>query len=93
MNTTEPFVTEPDAFEVEVAIAELKRYKSTVVHEIPTELIQTEGERVLSEAHKLIKLIWRKKNCLNSEKSQLLYPFTRKAIKLIVVIIEAYHRC
>jgi hypothetical protein len=45
--------------------------------QIPAELIQAEGEILHSEIHKLIKLMWNKKNCLTSERSQLSYLFTK----------------
>jgi hypothetical protein len=87
MHTEKPFLTEPSASEVEVAIGELKRYKSPGVDHILAELIQEGGEILRSEIH---KLIW-KKNCLTSAKSQSWYSFTKRVIKLTVVIIEAYH--
>jgi hypothetical protein len=34
-----------------------------------------------------------KKNCLTSGKSQLLYLFIKRVIKLTAVIIEVYHCC
>jgi hypothetical protein len=38
------------------------------------------------------RIIYRtRKNCLSSERSILLYKFTKRAIKLTVVIIEACH--
>jgi hypothetical protein len=57
IHTAEPFVPEPSASGVEVAIGKLKRYKSPGVDQIPAELIQTGGETLRSEIHKLIKLI------------------------------------
>jgi hypothetical protein len=44
MHTAEPFVREPSALEVEVAIGKLKRYKSPGVYQIPAELIRQEGK-------------------------------------------------
>jgi hypothetical protein len=55
-----PFVPEPSASEVEVAVGKLKRYKSPGVDQIPAELIQAGGEILCSEACKLIKLIGNK---------------------------------
>jgi hypothetical protein len=40
MHIAKPFVSEPIAAEVEVAIGKLKRYKSPGVDHIPSELIQ-----------------------------------------------------
>jgi hypothetical protein len=57
IHTAEPFVPEPSASEVEVAIGKLKRYKSPGVDQIPAELIQAGGETLRSEIRKLIKLI------------------------------------
>jgi hypothetical protein len=46
MHTAEPFVPEPSASKVEVAIGKLKRYKSPDIYQIPAELIQA-GEKTL----------------------------------------------
>jgi hypothetical protein len=55
IHTAEPFVPEPSASEVEVAIGTLKSYKSPGVDQIPAELLQAGGEILRSEIHKLIK--------------------------------------
>jgi hypothetical protein len=60
IHTAGPFVPETSASDVEVAIGNLKRYKSPGFDQIPAELIQTGGETLRSEIHKLIKLIWNK---------------------------------
>jgi hypothetical protein len=60
MHTAKPFVPEPSASEVEVAIGKLESYKSPGAGQIQTELIQAEGETLDSEIHKSIKLIWNK---------------------------------
>jgi hypothetical protein len=60
MHTAEPFVPEPSASEAEVAVGQLKRYKSPGVYQIPAELIQAGGETLRSEIHELITLIWNK---------------------------------
>jgi hypothetical protein len=44
-------------FEVEVAIAKLKRYKSPGSDQIPAELIQAGGDILHSKIHKLITSI------------------------------------
>jgi hypothetical protein len=61
MHTAEPFVPESSASEDEVAIGKPKRNKSPGVDYIPAELIQGGGEALRSEIHKLIELIWNKK--------------------------------
>jgi hypothetical protein len=60
IHTAEPFVPEPSAAEVQVAIRKLKRYKAPDSDKIPYEIIQAEGKILHSETHKLITLIWNK---------------------------------
>jgi hypothetical protein len=43
IHTGEPFVPEPSAAEVEVAIRKMKRYKAPGCDQIPAELIQAGG--------------------------------------------------
>jgi hypothetical protein len=85
VHTAEPLVPGPSCFEVEIAIAKLKKYKSPGSDEIPAELIQAGGKILLSAIHKLTK------NCLISGRSLLLYQFTKRVIKLTVIIIVEYH--
>jgi hypothetical protein len=47
-------VAEPSAFEVEMAIEKLKRYKSPGIDQIPAELIKAGGSKICCEIHKLI---------------------------------------
>ena len=54
IHTAEPLVPEPNAFEVELALEKLKRYKSPGIDHIPGELIKTGGRTILSEIHELI---------------------------------------
>jgi hypothetical protein len=49
-------VSDPSLFEVEIAIAKLKRYKSSGSDQIPAELIQAGGETLRSEIHKLFQI-------------------------------------
>jgi hypothetical protein len=78
MHTAEPFVPEPSASEVEVAIGELKRYKSPGVDLIPAELIQAVGETLHSEIHKLIKLIWNKEELPHQWKEPIVVHIHKK---------------
>jgi hypothetical protein len=81
MHTAEPFVPEPSASEVEVAIVELKRYKSPGVDQIPAELIQAGRETLHSEIHKLIKLIWKKEELSHQWRESIMAPVHRKGDK------------
>jgi hypothetical protein len=54
IHTAAPLVPDPSPFEVEIAIAKLKRCKSPGSDQILAELIQAGGETLQSEIHKLI---------------------------------------
>jgi hypothetical protein len=54
-------VPEPSAFEIEMAIEKLQRYKSAGIDQIPAELITAEGGTICYEIHKFIIFIWNKK--------------------------------
>jgi hypothetical protein len=58
MHTAQPLVPEPSASEVKITIEKLKRYKSPVINQIPTELIQTEGNKLCNDIHKLTNSNW-----------------------------------
>jgi hypothetical protein len=60
VHTVEPLVPGPSRREVEIAIAKLKKYKSTGSDQILAELIQAGGEILLSMIHKLINSVWNK---------------------------------
>jgi hypothetical protein len=57
IHTAEALVPGPSHLEVEIAIAKLKKYKSPGSDQIPAELIEAEGEILLSEIQKLIKSV------------------------------------
>jgi hypothetical protein len=77
IHTAEPFVPEPSASEVEVAIGKLKRYKSPGVDQIPAELIQAGGETLRSEIHKLM-VIWNKEKLPHQWKKSVVVPVHKK---------------
>jgi hypothetical protein len=60
VHTAEPLVPEHSAFEVEMAIENLKRHKSPRIDQIPAELIKSRGRIIWSEIQKLIISIWNK---------------------------------
>jgi hypothetical protein len=86
IHTAEPLALDPSPLEVKIAIAKFKKNKSPGSDRIPAERIQGGGE-TLGSIYSLI-LFGVRKNCLSSETSPSLYQFTRRAIKLTVVIIE-----
>jgi hypothetical protein len=73
-------VPEPSASEVEVAVGKLKRNKSLGVDRIPAELVHAGGETLLSEIHKLIKLIWNKE-LPHQWKESVVVPIHKKGDK------------
>jgi hypothetical protein len=81
MHTAEPFVREPSASEVEVAIGKLKWYKSPGVDQIPAELIKAGGETLCSEICKLIKLIWNKEELPHQWRESIVVPIHKKGDK------------
>jgi hypothetical protein len=75
IHTAEQLVPGPSLLEVEIPIANLKKYKLLGSDQIPSELIQTAGETLLSQIHKLINSVWNKEEsmegvyyCTNSQK-------------------------
>jgi translation initiation factor 2B subunit (eIF-2B alpha/beta/delta family) len=60
MHRAEPLPPERSPFEVEIAMEELKRYKSQGSNQIPAELIQAGGIRLSSEIQKTVNSIWDK---------------------------------
>jgi hypothetical protein len=76
IHTADPLVCDPILLVVEIAIAKLKRYKSPGSDQISAEPIQAGGEILRSGKSDVI-----------SGRSLLLYQFTRRTIKLSVIII------
>ena len=60
INTVEPLVPEPSAFEVELAIGKLKNHKSPGTDQIRAELIKVGVRTICCAIHKLIIFIWNK---------------------------------
>jgi hypothetical protein len=81
IHTAVPFVPEPSASEAEVAIGNLKRYKSVGVDQIPAELIQAGGKILGSETHNLIKLVWNKEELPHQSKESIVVPIHKKGDK------------
>jgi hypothetical protein len=90
IHTAEPLEPGPSHLEIEIAIATLKKYKSTGSDQIPAEVIQVGGETLVSVIHKFIQF-GIKKNCQISGRSLLLYQLRRRVLKLTAIIIVGYH--
>jgi hypothetical protein len=81
VHTAEPLVPGPSRLEVEIAIANLERYKSPGSDQIPAELIQAGGEILLSAIHKLINSVWIKKELSDQWKESIIVPIHKKGDK------------
>jgi hypothetical protein len=86
----EPLVPDPSAFEVEIAIEKLKRYKSPGSDQIPAELIQAGDEILHSKIHELINSIWNTERLPDQWKESIIIPIKRWVIKVTVAIIGEY---
>ena len=84
---------EPSAFEVQMAIENLRRCKSPGSDQIPAELIKAGGRTIHPGSTDLLILFEISRNYRRSGKSQSLYLSIRRVIKQTVVIIEPYHFC
>jgi hypothetical protein len=81
IHTAEPLVPEPGPSEVEIAIANLKIYKSPVSDGIPAELIQAGGEILRSKIDKLINCLWNKEELPGEWKESIMVPVLKKGDK------------
>jgi len=57
IHTAEPLEPEPSVFKVGMVSEKLKRHKSPRIGQSPAELIKAGGRIILSEIHKLTKLL------------------------------------
>ena len=74
MHTAEPLVSEPSAFQVELAIEKLKSHKSPGIDQIPPELIKARSKTIHYEIHKLIISIWNKEELPEEWKELITVP-------------------
>ena len=76
IQTAEPLVPEPSAFEIEVAIEK----QSPGIEQIPAEFIKAGGKAIRSEFHKLINSNWNKEELPEWEQS-IIAPICKKGDK------------
>jgi hypothetical protein len=81
IHTAEQLVPDHSPFEVEIAIAKLKRYKSPGNEEIRAELIQAGGEILCCELYKLINSVWNKEKLSDQWKESIVVPVHKKGDK------------
>jgi hypothetical protein len=78
---SEPLVPDPSPFEVEIAIAKFKRFKSLGSDEIPAKLIQIGCEILRSKIHKLFSSILNKEELPVQRKESIILPVHKKGDK------------
>jgi hypothetical protein len=81
IHITKQLVPEPSPSEAEIAIAKLKKYKSTGSDQIPAELIQAGGKTLWSEIHKLMNSIWSTEELHEQWKEYIIVPIYKKGDK------------
>jgi hypothetical protein len=81
IHIAEPLVPDPNPFEVEISIENLKRYKLPIMDHIAVELIQAGVEALHSEVHKLIHCISNKEEFPEQWKESITVPIYRKGDK------------
>jgi len=81
IHTAEPLVPEPSAYEFEMAIEKLKRYKSPGIDQIPAELIKAGVEQFALRFSNLLILFGKRRNCLGNGRSRSLYLVKRRVKK------------
>jgi hypothetical protein len=81
IHRAEPLIPDLSPFDVEIAIAKLKRYKWPGSGQIPAELIQAGGEILRSNIHKLIKSIWNKEKLPDQWKESIIVPVHKNGEK------------
>jgi hypothetical protein len=81
LHAAELLVPGPSRLEVQIAISNLKKYKSPGSDQIPAELIQAVGEMLLSARHKPINSIWNKEELPDQWKESIFVPIHKKGDK------------
>jgi hypothetical protein len=82
IRTAEPLVAEPSAFEVEMAIEELKIHKSPSTYQIPAELLKAGGRKIRYEIDKLINSIWNKEKLSEEWKESVILTIYKKGDRI-----------
>ena len=91
--TAEQDIPEYSLIEIELAIEKLKRHKATGVDHIPSELIQAGAGKLYEEIHKLIVLIWNKKELPQEWKESIIVPIHKKGDRMDCNNKEEFHSC
>jgi hypothetical protein len=85
VHTAEPFGPGPSRLEVEIPIEKFKKYK------FRQNRFKQEAKYYFLRLTNSLILFGLRKNCLISRRGLLLYQFTKRVIKLAVIIIVGHH--
>jgi hypothetical protein len=79
VHAAEPLVHKPSPFEVETTTGMLKRFKLPGSDQIAAELIQSVGEILRSEIHKVINFIWNQEKLPDQRNESIIVLVYKKA--------------
>ena len=91
--TAEPLVSEPSAFEIELAIEKLKSHKSPGTDQISAGLIKAVGRTICGEIHKLIISVWNKEELPEECKESIIVLVYKMGDKTDCSNCMVYHFC
>jgi hypothetical protein len=78
----EPLIPEPNPFEVEIAIANMKSYELPDIDQIPAQLVQEGGETLRFVIHKLINSLWKMEELPQQWKESIIILICKKSHKI-----------
>jgi hypothetical protein len=81
ISSHEILTPESISFEAEIAVANFKKYKSPGINQISAELIQSEGEILRSDIHKLVNSLWNNEEISKRWKESLIAPSDKQGDK------------
>jgi hypothetical protein len=81
-HTAEPLVSDPSAFEVDMAIKELKKHKLLRIDQIPAVLIKASGRTFRYDIHKLVYSAWNVEELPEEQKESIIVLIYKKGNKM-----------
>jgi hypothetical protein len=78
IHTAEPLVPQTSAFEIELAIENLRSHRLSNIVQIPAKLIKVGGRKICYEMHKLIISIWNKEELPEKWKESIIVFIYKK---------------
>jgi hypothetical protein len=81
VHTDKPLVPESSYFEVEIAILEVKGYKSPGVNQVSAEMIQAKSNALRSDIHRRFNFVWNWEELPQQWKEHMIMPSDEKGDK------------